>query len=236
MSYDVRIHDAQLAILRELLFHPSSNYATLQRPTGMTSDHFNFHIARLVELGLVERVEKGRYRLSIAGKEYANKLDTDNNTVERQPKVAVLLAIWQGSGNERKLLVQQRIKNPNYGFYGFPTGKIRWGETIVQAAERECREETGLIAKFIVKGVHHEQVLFRDGELIEDKIFFICEAVSYQGELQDEFEGGKNQWMSVDEFKSAGKTFAGLESELAMLRGEGDWLAEIETYYDRELF
>ena len=87
MSFEVKIHDAQVLILRELLFHQSANYAKLQRPTGLTSDHFNFHINRLLELGLVERVEKGQYKLTIAGKEYANKIDTDNNTIERQPSL-----------------------------------------------------------------------------------------------------------------------------------------------------
>lgn len=49
MSHEVSIHDAQTSILRELLFHPNAGYAKLQRPTGLTSDHFNFHINRLIE-------------------------------------------------------------------------------------------------------------------------------------------------------------------------------------------
>src|SRR5690242_16238231 len=93
MSLEVSIHEAQTSILRELLFLPAAGFAELQKPTGLTSDHFTFHINRLVELGLVERVERGRYRLTSKGKEYANRLDTDNNTVERQPKAAVMLTI-----------------------------------------------------------------------------------------------------------------------------------------------
>jgi hypothetical protein len=49
MSLDINIHSAQTSILRELLFHPQANYAALQKPTGLPSDHFNFHISRLVE-------------------------------------------------------------------------------------------------------------------------------------------------------------------------------------------
>src|SRR3954462_7946894 len=93
MSLEVKIHDAQTLILRELLFTPTAGYAQLQKPTGLTSDHFNFHISRLVELGLVEKAGRGSYKLSLAGKEYANKLDTASNTIERQPKLAVMLAI-----------------------------------------------------------------------------------------------------------------------------------------------
>ncbi|HSX01134.1 MAG TPA: hypothetical protein VLF67_02725, partial [Candidatus Saccharimonas sp.] len=85
MSHEVNIHAAQTAILRELLFRPSAGFAQLQGPTGLTSDHFTFHINRLLEVGFIERVGRGQYRLTPKGKEYANRLDTDNNTVERQP-------------------------------------------------------------------------------------------------------------------------------------------------------
>ena len=75
MSLEVKIHDAQMVILRELLFHPSAGFAELQKNTHLTSDHFNFHINRLVELGLVEKIARGHYSLSSKGKEYANRLD-----------------------------------------------------------------------------------------------------------------------------------------------------------------
>jgi predicted transcriptional regulator len=93
MSHEVKIHDAQTSILRELLFRPKATFAELQKPTNLSSDHFNFHIGRLVELKYVEKVDRGNYSLTQKGKEYANKLDTDDNTIERQPKSAVILAI-----------------------------------------------------------------------------------------------------------------------------------------------
>jgi hypothetical protein len=154
MTLEVKIHDAQLSILRELLFQPDAGYAQLQKPTGLTSDHFNFHISRLIELGFVERPQKGVYRLTTAGKEYANKLDTDNNTIERQPKMAVMLFVSCEIEGKLHFLIQRRHKNPNYGFCGFPTGKVRWGETLVQAAQRELHEETNLSADFTVVGAN----------------------------------------------------------------------------------
>lgn len=70
MSLEVNIHAAQTSILRELLFHPHAGYAKLQKPTGLTSDHFNFHISRLVELGLVEKVSRGLYGLTPRGADF----------------------------------------------------------------------------------------------------------------------------------------------------------------------
>ena len=101
MSLEVNVHDAQVVILRELLFHPSANFAQMQKITGMSSDHFNFHIQKLVALGLVEKTGRGRYGLTPRGKEYANKLDTDQNTIERQPKTAVILAIERQANGGR---------------------------------------------------------------------------------------------------------------------------------------
>ncbi len=45
-----------------------------------------------------------------------------------------------------KALLVQRGKNPGRGLWGFPGGHVEWGETAQQAAVRELREETGVIA------------------------------------------------------------------------------------------
>src|SRR5258708_4014661 len=128
MSHEIKIHDAQMSIIRALLFQPHAGFSELQKSTGLDSDHFKFHIAKLVELGLVQKIKPGLYRLSIKGKEYANKLDTDTNTVERQAKISVIITGWQQRAGTKELefLVQQRLKNPYYGYWGRLGGKIRW--------------------------------------------------------------------------------------------------------------
>ncbi|HSW66617.1 MAG TPA: NUDIX domain-containing protein [Bacillota bacterium] len=227
MSLDVKIHTAQTSILRELLFHPEAGYAKMQKPTGLTSDHFNFHIARLVELGMVEKVSRGTYRLTSKGKEYANRLDTDNNTIERQPKTAVILALERTTPQgETEYLFQERLKNPYFGYWGLPSGKLRWGETIVECAARESLEETGLSATFTVMGVYHEQVKSAEtGDMLEDKIFFVTRGVNTAGTLQIDFEGGHNEWMTFDEAFKKDKKFESFKKEIDILSAR-DWLAE----------
>lgn len=229
MSHEAQIHTAQVAILRELLFHPAATYTDLQRPTGLSSDHFNFHIRRLVELNYVEKVGKG-YKLTPKGKEYANKLDTDSNTIERQPKVAVLLAITRKEGSRKEYLFQERLKHPYYGYWGFPTGKIRWGETILQTAARELMEETGLTADHELAGLYHEHSYQEEtGELLEDKMFFVVRCTNTKGELIERFEGGRNRWMSPNDASQL-THFKSMATELDIAEGKEAWKEEVHQY------
>jgi len=236
MSLEVNVHDAQMVILRELLFHPSVGFAKLQKITGMSSDHFNFHLQKLVELKLVEKVSRGTYSLTPRGKEYANKLDTDNHTVERQPKTAVILAVERIKGGKKEYLFQERLKQPYYGFWGFATGKVRWGETITQTAERELMEETGLTANHRVAGVYHELVYQEEtGEQLEDKIFFVVHCIDTKGELVKEFEGGRNQWMTREQALDQPKIFTSFDIEIDIVSSE-DTFIERRVEYTKDLF
>lgn len=237
MSLEIKIHQAQTGILRELLFVKESGYAELQKPTGLTSDHFNFHISKLVELSMVEKLARGRYRLTIRGKEYANKLDTDRKTIERQPKVAVLLGVEREHDGKRQLLFQKRTKNPYYGYMGFPTGKITWGETIPETAARELMEETGLEAQFEVMGLYHEHTRIEDtDEIIEDKMFFAVRCSQPTGQLIDKFEGGENQWMTIEEARKYPKRYSSFETELEMIEGKTSSFEEEAHVYSKEEF
>lgn len=234
MSHEIKLHTAQTSILRELLFQPSVTYAGLQKPTGLSSDHFSFHINRLVELDLVEKPQRGTYRLTPKGKEYANRLDTDNSTVERQPKVSVILVIWRDE-SRTELLLQERLKNPYYGFWGYPTGKVRWGETILAAAERELLEETNLSARFSYHGIYHEHAYKNDlATLLEDKIFLITSATSGGGKLSDA-EGCHNEWVTLEQARQFEKTFPGFDTVQAIVNGEVV-LSENEHKYEPDHF
>jgi ADP-ribose pyrophosphatase len=214
MSHEAKIHESQTIILRELLFLPKTNFATLQKATGLESDHVKFHIKRLVELKYLNK-NGGIYSLSVKGKEYANKLDTATNTIERQPKSTTIMIVKNPCTG--KYLIQERLKNPYYGFLTFYSGKITWGETVPETAVRETLEETGLITKpedWHWRGVYHEIVRHGStGEIVEDKLFYIMYTDKYSGKLMVDFEGGKNAWMTLDEVRSNPKHFHSFEIE-----------------------
>jgi 8-oxo-dGTP pyrophosphatase MutT (NUDIX family) len=204
--------------------------------TGMESDHFTFHLQKLLELGLIEKISRGLYTLTQRGKEYANKLDTDNNTIERQPKVAVILVVERQMNGETQYVFQERRKQPFYGFWGCPTGKVRWGETIVETAARELLEETGLTAQYRMAGVYHELVYAQEsGEQLEDKIFFVVHCTEPSGELFEEFEGGHNEWMTRKEALKQPKIFTSFDIEIDIVTSD-EVFVDRRVEYTKELF
>lgn len=64
-------------------------------------------------------------------------------TEERRPQAAVGILCWR----ESEILLVRRGKPPRAGEWSLPGGRIEWGETALDAAQRELKEETGTIAK-----------------------------------------------------------------------------------------
>lgn len=59
-----------------------------------------------------------------------------------KPKVGVIAIVWQ----QDKVLLVKRKFAPHAGHWGFPGGKLEWGETMSQGAARELLEETAIHA------------------------------------------------------------------------------------------
>ncbi|MBP9759546.1 NUDIX hydrolase, partial [Candidatus Dojkabacteria bacterium] len=168
---EIKIHDFQLSILRELLFKPMARFRDLKK-FDVTNDHFTFHVNHLLKEGLITKVD-GKYSLSDTGKEFANRIDTDSLKLERQAKLAVALHAVRTRNGKREILIHQRLKEPFYGWYGSHSGKIRWGENPVDCAIREFEEETGLSGDFDLKGIVHYHHYHKDGRFLEDKYFWV---------------------------------------------------------------
>lgn len=234
MSYEPDVHQAQTSILRALLFAPHAGFAELQKTTDLTSDHFNFHIKKLVEAGLVTKNDSG-YTLSSRGKEYANRMDTEENEIEKQPKVSVALIVERQNGDRREFIVQKRLKQPYYGFYGRLGGKVRWGESFEQAAARELEEETGLSGTFTFSHIFHKKDYRKsDGKLLEDKLFLIMHCSDATGKMLPAFEGGENHWMTQDELVSQDKVFESARDFVTYHDQGVSYHAQDYTYDDSE--
>lgn len=234
-AYTADAHQAQMKILRALLMAPLCSFAELTRAAELTSDHANFHIKKLIQIGYVEHIPKeyGTYRLTRHGKLYANSMDTDVFEIERQAKITVDLAIEREDG---KFIVQERQKQPYYGYHGFPTGKIRWGEEMCEAGARELMEETGLTAKLRIVGIYHKLDYDMNGTLLEDKYMCLIHGTSPSGILIEQTESHRNRWMSPEEYKLLDRRMGDIDETLAQLRGVKGFVRESKVVYANDAF
>ena len=76
------LHQIQMLILKELLFNPTARFSELNIK-GLSNDHFSYHINTLIEQGYVRKTDRG-YSLTNQGKEFANRMDTDQVQIEKE--------------------------------------------------------------------------------------------------------------------------------------------------------
>lgn len=203
---ELKIHDFQISILRELLFKPGARFRDLKK-VDVTNDHFTFHINHLLQEGLIAKT-KGKYTLTTKGKEFANRMDTETLKLERQAKLAIAVHAIRQEKGKTQYLIHRRLKEPFYGWYGSHSGKIRWGETPLECAKREFLEETGLTGDFKLKSIVHYHHIHKNGRFLEDKYFWVYFVTNPQGTLKEKVLEGENIWMSEKKVRSLKDIFA----------------------------
>lgn len=208
-------HDAQMAILKVLLFNPRARFAQLNT-TGLPNNHFNFHLKHLMEKGLIEKIGE-YYRLTQMGLEIAGRLDVKNLEFVHQPKLGVSICIIKGN----KILLGRRLKNPNIGEAGFFAEKIRFNESIYVTANRCLQKETGLTGEFIWCGEIHLT------SPVTDVVFTCFKVNNPQGILLPKAPESENFWVPVSEINSVPNLLPDFPKHLSLFLSNKPFFEEI---------
>ncbi len=115
------------------------------------------------------------------------------------------------------LLIKRKAKT--YGdHWALVGGKWNFGETLVEAIEREVREETGLQARFTaVRGIVSERVAPTSQEMHGAHfLIFVCALTAPQGNASEQHEG-EVRWFSPPEIQALHTQSTIIPSDFAML-------------------
>jgi ADP-ribose pyrophosphatase YjhB (NUDIX family) len=184
-------------VIKKLMHTPGMSFNQLWDKQG-ESNSFAYHLKQLEITGLIEKKSDGRYYLSQEGKELAVFVNGETGSVEKKPLVSILLVIFDEKNN---VLLYQRLKEPFYKYYGFPGAKLDFGESILNCAKRELKEETNLTADLEEVGCLNYSTY--EGEKIAfHHTHFVIKGTNPKGKLKEIDREGTFQWVTQEEFKS----------------------------------
>lgn len=118
------------------------------------------------------------------------------------PTVAVLAVVER----DGKLLLVRRANAPDRGLWGFPGGRVEPGETLVDAAVRELREETGVEASAedvltAVDVIRHD----RDGSLAHHFVLVAVRCRWSSGDGSPADDALEVRWLTLEEIGGLGR-------------------------------
>lgn len=117
---------------------------------------------------------------------------TDSRAYPDRPILAVSAAVIR----DGHVLIVRRAGNPGNGVYTLPGGVVEAGETLIEAAVREVREETGIeIAPVALAGFR--EVILRDGDNRVSRHFVVLSFAArwVSGEVRLNHELDDARWL-----------------------------------------
>jgi len=185
------------SILQRLIFNPKLSFSQLW-DRSVESNKFTYHLKTMLKNGLIIK-KRDKYSLTKKGIDFVTYVDSIKVEVTKQPLVVVFCLVRKGS----KILVHRRLKEPFYGYCGTPGGKVSFGDTIIEAARKELREETDLEANngrlISVRSMRTYDK--KTKELIHHHIGFTFEFTDFGGELINRTKVGENFWCDRSKLK-----------------------------------
>jgi ADP-ribose pyrophosphatase YjhB (NUDIX family) len=106
-----------------------------------------------------------------------------------------------------KVLLYKRLKHPQYGYTGFISEKMKFGENMLNAAKRGLLEETSLRADLRLIGNLRQIRKNNKGDVIEDGVFFIFYTDKVEGTLKEKDKEGEYFWAKLNDVASIKKLF-----------------------------
>ena len=188
--------DIRKEIFLKLIHVPRATFNELWGNVG-ESNLFSYHLKKLEEEGLVGKFEEG-YGLTTEGRKVSAFIEGATGQKAELPTPTVIIMARDGD----KILCQERLKEPFYGYRGFPSGKINFGWNPVECAIRDLEEETGLVAGTTTLKAIEFIKTYDDGKLLHHHIIFIVETLHCTGTLKTQTHKARHEWLTLEEYST----------------------------------
>jgi 8-oxo-dGTP diphosphatase len=112
------------------------------------------------------------------------------------PRAGVSVAVFR----QDEVLLVERGKAPYDGLWSLPGGAVQWGETALEAARRELKEETGLEPSGLSLS-HVADAIIRDGygTILSHYTISVFAASNFSGALAAGSDAKHAKWFTQDE-------------------------------------
>lgn len=104
-----------------------------------------------------------------------------------------------GLHGAKEVLLVQRLNDPGKGMYAIPGGRMKPGETLKSAAEREILEETSIVINAEDRGFWAFDVVVKPGVLQYVVVDVMASYVSGEAKAGD--DAGQVVWADCDAFE-----------------------------------
>lgn len=219
-------------IIRKIMHNPSLTFNQLW-DKDIPSNKFAYHLKILEEDGFIEKKEEC-YVLSHEGKKFVAFIDGKSGEQASKPLLGVAVVVERNG----KVLMLQRRKEPFYGYWGFPSGKIEFNQYILEAAAAELKEETGMEAELKVRGLFSSKTY--NGKTSEDAQsynhqLFIVRGENPKGNLLETTREGYNKWVLIDEVKNM-NIFPDVVHLMLTALQDNFKMLEVDRYLENDIF
>ncbi len=219
----------QNKIFRTLMHFPGSSFSDLW-DKKVESNKFNYYLKKLEKEGFIEKKDL-KYYLTVKGKCFSLSVCGETGKEEKSPMVTLLLVIKKGE----KFILYNRLKEPYYGYFGFPGAKIRKGEEILLSAKRELKEETNFDCDGKIVGIHNIKTI-NNNQLFQHMLQFVVLFENPTGELITESREGTYNWATEEEILSKKNIFPDISLVLKTIEEKKLSLKEINFIQNDEKF
>jgi hypothetical protein len=189
-------HHIQKSIVYDLAFAESLRFSDL-KPPELENKAFTYHLKKVMKAGLVEKLDDGRYTLTMKGRRVGKgALKKESRLLDRAYSI-LLLAVR--NIEDDAWLLYKRQTQPLLGLVGFMQAQPVAETDARSTAQQTCLEQTGIQAEFAVQGHGYFRV-YRKGELESFIHFTLLVGQDPRGELLATAESDGYFWQRTPNF------------------------------------